>query len=121
MGFALLLIVSVANIALWWIGNKHWKAGEQAFANARFHYGKAQESFASSIHLIGNVVENKQLRQHIRAGIEADNAMQARYESGPDAPERGVGECLCTWCTDSRELLKQPTTVNGGGQGGGSS
>ena len=53
------------------------------------------------------LAENKQLRDHIRDGMADDNAMQARYEAEAGA-ERGIGHCICTWCTDSMVLLDIP-------------
>ncbi len=49
----------------------------------------------------------KELIAHIREGMKHDTAVQQHYETQPDAAERGFGECICTWCTDSHELLKR--------------
>ena len=70
---------------------------------------QSEQIWDLQVQCVGIAELGQRLREHILAGVEMDNAIQLEYESGPDAPERGIGECICGWCTESRELL-EPTT-----------
>ena len=75
-------------------------------------YVKGRFIFCQKIDITALIELAERQNQHIKDGVAHDNAIQQEYEKQPDAAERGIGDCICTWCTDSVEILEEFERAN---------